>query len=306
MVGMQESESPKLAFEIVRGMAGRRFGFCGFERCETERIEALMRECGAFAVAFDDNVLAQSVHFCDALAIRVLGLGAGALQVAATLTVPVLATIPGKALAAGAGGAYGWPRDFMVEPWADEELVVRLFRLAGRSEEAMRKAREPRKEPLVLLADDDPELSALVHATLRNDGITYRNAENGLACLRLARELAPDMIVLDVRMPDMNGFAVLETIRQDPGLQSIPVVLLTGCDEPADVARAAALHADEYLVKPVSPNVLLNRLRKLLAGCGRGSRRWTRVRSDGSNSSGRMAQRWAMTESTGSAASEDL
>jgi putative two-component system response regulator len=257
-------------------------------------------------VSFPDNVLAQSAHFCDGLAIRVLGLGVGALQAAAALNVPVLATIPGKALASGTGGAYGWPRDFMVEPWTDEELVVRLFRMAGRSEEAMRKIREPRREPLVLLADDDPELSALVHATLRNDGISYRNVENGLSCLRLARDLAPDLIVLDVRMPDMNGFAVLETIRQDPALQSIPVMLLTGCDEQADVARGAALRADDYLVKPVSPNVLLNRLRRLLGACGRGSRRWNRIRSEGSNSNGKPAQRWVMTENAGLARVEGL
>jgi hypothetical protein len=117
MDGTEGSGSSNLALEIVRGMAGRRFGFCGFDRGEAQRIEAVMRECGAFAVSFHDDVLAQSAHFCDALAIRVLGLGAGALQAAAALNMPVLASIPGKALAGGAGGAYAWPRDFMLEPW---------------------------------------------------------------------------------------------------------------------------------------------------------------------------------------------
>jgi putative two-component system response regulator len=297
MAGVEQSENPKLAFEIASGIAGRRFGVCGFDRDEGQRIEGILRKCASFAVPFHENVLAQSVHFCDALIVKIRNLSASALRAAAASHVPVLVTIANQALSEGVGGAYGWPRDFMVEPWKDEELVVRLFRLSGRSEDASRKAREPRREPLILLADDDPELSALVHATLRNDGILYQNAENGLACLRMARELAPDMIVLDVRMPEMSGFAVLETIRQDPALQTIPVVLLTGCDEPADVARAATLHADEYLVKPVSPNILLNRLRRLLAGCGRNGRRWARVRQETAGSNGKSAQKWVLTES---------
>ena len=148
-------------------------------------------------------------------------------------------------------------------------------------------------DPLVLLADDDPELIALVEATLRNDGISCRTADNGLTALRLAREIMPDLILLDVRMPGINGFEVLETIRRDPSLQALPVIMLTGCDDPADIMRGSELHADQYIAKPVSPNVLLNRVKRLLATHSHNAPRWTRSLS-GAAAGGKVMKRWAL------------
>jgi PleD family two-component response regulator len=97
---------------------------------------------------------------------------------------------------------YGWPRDVMSEPWLDEELLLRLFRLMSPAIARASAAREPRTEPVVLLADDDPDLIALIEATLQSDGITCRLANSGLAALRMAREVLPDLLMLDVRMPE--------------------------------------------------------------------------------------------------------
>jgi len=212
--------------------------------------------------------------------------------VAATSPAPILVTGSSQELLEGAGAAYCWPRDFMNEPWPDAELLVRLFRLLG-PPVGSRADTKPRVDPLVLLADDDPEVIALVEATLRNDGITCRTADNGLTVLRLAREIMPDLILLDVRMPGMSGFEVLETIRRDPGLQSLPVILLTGCDDPADIMRGSELHADQYIAKPVSPNVLLNRVKRLLSTHSRNAPRWTRALS-GAGSGRKVMKRWAL------------
>ena len=115
------------------------------------------------------------------------------------------------------------------------------------------------------MADDDPEMIALAEVTLRNDGIHCKVAGDGVSALQLARQYRPDLIVLDVKMPGINGFEVLETIRLDPRLQTLPVVMLTGCDEPDNVLRGARLKADEYLSKPISPVRLLSRVKRVLS-----------------------------------------
>jgi CheY-like chemotaxis protein len=239
---------------------------CGFDVGEAQRISRVLGGVNSLAMPFHERLLGVSARLCDAMLIKLVSISPEGLRAAAASPAPVLVTGPSQALLAGAGAAYCWPRDFMNEPWSEAELLVRLFRLLespGSSSAAA--ARESRMEPLVLLADDDPELIALVDTTLRSDGITCRTAEDGLTALRLARELGPDLILLDIRMPKMDGFEVLETIRRDPGLQTLPVVLLTGCDDPTDVVRGSELHADEYLCKPVSPNLLLNRVKRLLS-----------------------------------------
>jgi DNA-binding response OmpR family regulator len=145
---------------------------------------------------------------------------------------------------------------------------------------------------------------ALVVATLRNDGIACRVAENGLMALRMARETGPDLVVLDIRMPGMNGFEVLETVRRDPGLQMLPVILLTGSDDPADIMRGSQLHADDYLSKPVSTNILLNRVKRLLANHSSGGRRWARAKPGSATSGGKLARRWILPGNSSSDAVE--
>lgn len=183
----------------------------------------------------------------------------------------------GEALLSGTGGAYGWPTGFMIEPWTEAELIVRIFRLLQSPRSSLATSIwDSRTEPLVLLADDDPELIELVEMTLRNDGISCRLAGNGLEALRLAREILPDLLVLDIKMPKISGMQVLETLRGDPALQALPVVLLTACQDPVQVNQARDLGADLYLAKPLNANVLLSRVKGLLSTKGRRERRWTR------------------------------
>jgi len=293
---LEQSGKPARALEITASLAGRRFGLCGFDAGEARRISAVLCGAGALAMPFDERLLDESAPVCDAMLIKLASISPEGLRAAAASSVPILVAGASQALLEGVGAAYRWPRDFMNEPWSEAELLVRLFRLfeCPRSSGAA-AAREARIEPLVLLADDDPELIALVETTLRNDGIVCRTAENGLTALRLARELVPDLIVLDIKMPKMDGFEVLETVRRDPGLQMLPVILLTGCDDPDDVMRGSELKADEYLGKPVSPNILLNRVKRLLSTHGRGARRWARSLPVSARAGERVAKRWILT-----------
>lgn len=274
---LADKPSPRGTAELAAKLAGRRFGLCGFDTEETRRIAGALAGSGAVAMPCDERLVGQSAPFCDGFLIRLETVTENVSRAVALSTTPVLVVGPSRKILEGASAAYCWPQDFMDDRWSAEELVVRLFRLVDGRSEGIPDA-ESRVGPLVLVADDDPELVALVDATLRNDKITCRAADNGLSSLRAAREFRPDLLVLDVRMPDFDGFQVLEVVRRDPRLQGMPVVMLTGCDEPADVVRGAELRADDYLGKPVSPNMLLNRVRRLLS---RSPRRWSRAISTG-------------------------
>ena len=271
------SRNGTAAREIAAALEGRRFGICGYDMEEGQRVTRFLSTHGAIALPIDERLLCDSVRFCDGILFKLGSATPQALQSAATKsTTPILVTGPAVHILRGLGGAYDWPADFMSEPLTEAELVVRLFRLLQPGGRSARARLENRNEPLVLLADDDPALIALVELTLRNDGIASCVAPDGLSALRLAREVRPDLAVLDVRMPVMDGFEVLETLRHDPALQSLPVVLLTGCDSPDDVIQGAKLQADEYLSKPVSPIRLLSRLKRLLARSERNSPGWLR------------------------------
>jgi CheY-like chemotaxis protein len=260
----QQAANPRVAPEIAVTLVGRRFGLIGFEGPEMTRISGILRAANSLSTRFDETWLGGSSHLADALLVK-LGPGIGsALRAAAASAMPALIVGRGAALLEGVAGAYGWPGDFLAEPWSDAELLVRLFRMVAPAREyAAHSAHRP--QPLILLADDDPAWIALVEATLRTHGLAGRTSNDGLTTLRLARQLLPDLVLLDVNMPGMDGFEVLATIRQEPHLEHLPVALLTGCNDVTEVTRGAELHADDYMVKPMTPTVLLNRIKRLLA-----------------------------------------
>jgi len=120
--------------------------------------------------------------------------------------------------------------------------------------------------PTVLIVDDEPSILELVRFTLEDDQIRILEAADGLTALDIARGERPDLVLLDVRMPQMGGVEVCRRIRQDPALAGTRVVMLTAADQEADRARGLAAGADQYLAKPFSPLALLALVRGLLPG----------------------------------------
>ena len=119
--------------------------------------------------------------------------------------------------------------------------------------------------PLILVVDDDPTVREVVGRYLEREGFTFAEADGGREGLRLARELSPAAITLDITMPDLDGWTVLAAIKGDPELADIPVILLTIVDEKN---RGFALGASEYLVKPVDRDKLIRVLRQLSTPAG--------------------------------------
>jgi adenylate cyclase len=119
--------------------------------------------------------------------------------------------------------------------------------------------------PLILVVDDDPTVREVVGRYLVREGFTFAEAVGGREGLRLARELNPAAITLDITMPDLDGWTVLAAIKGDPTLADIPVILLTIVDEKN---RGFALGASEYLVKPIDRDKLIRVLRRLCSPSG--------------------------------------
>ena len=119
-------------------------------------------------------------------------------------------------------------------------------------------------ERVVVVADDDLTISALVAATLRSHGIRCHLARHGREALEMTRQLQPSALVLDINMPQMDGFEVLTTIKEDPTTAGTPIVLLSARKQEADVLRGFGLGAQDYVVKPFNPFELLVRLKRVM------------------------------------------
>jgi|GEM_PF-1336129 len=116
--------------------------------------------------------------------------------------------------------------------------------------------------PLILLVDDDPAMFDLIQRYLSKEDYRIEVATNGKDALELARQLKPDIITLDVMLPGLDGWAVLTLLKDDPELEQIPVIMMTGLDEKH---RGFDLGAAAYLTKPIDRDQLLTTLHKLCA-----------------------------------------
>ena len=118
----------------------------------------------------------------------------------------------------------------------------------------------------ILVVEDDPDQLELVRFTLEKAGFAIGTAANGSDALVKIRSIAPDLIVLDLMLPGLNGFDICETLRKNPATASVPIVILTGlCSQ---FGRLAGLEsgANEFLTKPFNAEELVSKVDKLLQG----------------------------------------
>jgi two-component system, OmpR family, KDP operon response regulator KdpE len=118
----------------------------------------------------------------------------------------------------------------------------------------------------VLLVEDDPDLLRFAQVTLRLGGYRPLTATDGPTALALARKARPRLMVLDLRLPGLDGWQVLESLRATPETARLPVLVLTASAGPTDQERALAAGVVDYLVKPVSADALLAAVERALDG----------------------------------------
>lgn len=118
--------------------------------------------------------------------------------------------------------------------------------------------------PKILVVDDEPEAVELVEFNLKQAGYDVLTALDGAAALTKARAKTPDLIVLDLMLPEMSGLEVCQTLRRDPATARIPIIMLTARAAEIDRVLGLELGADDYLTKPFSPRELVLRVKKIL------------------------------------------
>jgi DNA-binding response OmpR family regulator len=116
----------------------------------------------------------------------------------------------------------------------------------------------------VLIAEDDPDIANLVRHTLQRAGYRAEVRPSGSEALAYARAQPPDLLVLDLMLPGMDGLMVCQALRHDAATARLPIIMLTARGEEADRVRGLELGADDYLVKPFSPKELVARIQALL------------------------------------------
>ncbi len=123
-------------------------------------------------------------------------------------------------------------------------------------------------KPLVVIAEDDAQIANLVRFKLEKSGFSVMHGENGKIALELITEHRPDLVILDVMMPIMDGFELLRSLKEGEDTRDIPVIMLTARGMEADVLKGFESGAVDYLTKPFSVAELVARIRSVLARPG--------------------------------------
>ena len=124
----------------------------------------------------------------------------------------------------------------------------------------MRASRRER----ILVIEDDAVMARLLRVLLEGTGYEVRTERSGAAALTEAADTPPDLVILDLGLPDMNGYEVCRQLRQQFRPWSLPVLMFTGKDKPVDQLRGFAFGADAYLTKPCDPEEILKTVALLL------------------------------------------
>ena len=129
----------------------------------------------------------------------------------------------------------------------------------------MTDSHSPASKKTIMVVDDTIEIVTLLKLILEREGYLVQSAYRGKEVFKLLEEQKPDLIILDVMMPQMDGFEVLTRLKGNPATASIPVILLTVKGQPEDVREGYQLGAAYYLTKPLSAPELLTGINSLLS-----------------------------------------
>jgi DNA-binding response OmpR family regulator len=121
----------------------------------------------------------------------------------------------------------------------------------------------------ILIAEDEPDIRELVAFMLRFAGYEVLAASNGEEAVQTASREIPDLILMDVRMPRMTGYDACRIMKANPDLRDVPVVFLSAKGQEAEIQSGLEAGAEEYLLKPFSPDELTNRVRTILSKFGK-------------------------------------
>ena len=124
-------------------------------------------------------------------------------------------------------------------------------------------------DPLILVAEDERDIRELIVFTLQLDGFNVVEVPNGEEAVNKAQEIVPDLILMDVRMPKMTGYEACKELKSEEKTKDVPIVFLSAKGQEAEVNTGLELGAEEYLLKPFSPDELSGRVNNILTKYGK-------------------------------------
>jgi len=259
---------PKLSQELMKGLMDVRIGLVNFTEAEGNRIRtAAQRAKVRIVIEQMDAERVDHQNGYNALIVNECGLSPEAALRRRQWSIPAV-FIGSRASLESLSQLPSSGSDLLIAPWEAEEVLIRLYRLMRNTEPRQPTgdpSRIPRRRPRVLIADDDPDLVALVLATLGQFGMDCDIARSGKQTLDAVRRKAPDAIVLDVNMIDLDGFQILKKLRDNLSTKSIPVLLLTARSQESDITLGFASGANDYVVKPFQPSDLVRRVEEIIS-----------------------------------------
>ncbi|MEO8597833.1 MAG: response regulator [Candidatus Solibacter sp.] len=253
---------------IMQELSRKRVALIGFADEEAERICEAFQRAGALPRAFtgEEPPQADSIRDCSVLMVHVRPETRGIpwLQADFQTTQPLVLVGGREDLLALPPAVQSRACEYLIDGWQTEEVIMRLsFALSrGAARQGVSATGRSTGKPQILIADDDANVRAVVRSALESLGMECHAADNGIDAIALVQERRPQVAVLDVNMPGVDGFGVLSAIRQ-AGLP-VKVIMLTARQQERDVLRGFDLGADDYVVKPFNPMELAARLKRFL------------------------------------------
>lgn len=117
----------------------------------------------------------------------------------------------------------------------------------------------------ILIVDDEVQIVNVITRLLSEAGYEVRKASGGKEAIEKIAEEQPDLVLLDINMPDMDGFEICRKLRSDPANDSLPIIMLTGKEEPSNIVRALEAGADDYVFKPSGKEELFKKIKSSLS-----------------------------------------
>ncbi len=260
---------------LVAALKGKRFALFGFDSEETQKLRGAIDFASARMHSIADDPRHPSLTTLAPFDACVLNLssevskvgGAGvdllAISRKATVIIGERDEVLGHAYSLASAA-----HEFIIRPWTREDFFLRAFMVLRNAPSVVfdQPGRDPalRTEPTIIVADDDRTTIMMVQSILRTWKINCVVAHNGKDAIEQTKKLKPDALLLDVGMPDIDGFQVLAALRADPATRTTPIVMLTAAQSESDIVRGFDLGADDYITKPFRAHEMLARLKRLV------------------------------------------
>lgn len=269
--GIGNADEPAVPEDLVENLTSKQVGLIGFSDSEAARVRAAFEQ--VHATARDLGALSQGLGM-DAMRAHDLVIlntcteeGVRCWESVAAqplLDKPVLLISSRTVLLDPNLALLDRAVDFVLAPWDSEELLCRARRMIGQKPKPLPAAVERNSKPLVVIADDDPIIHSLLTPMLSKLGVDTFSVRDGQEALEIVRKLSPDVLVLDIGMPKMNGMSVLREIRKVQNNQTLQILMFSVRQQQNDIGMAFAYGANDYAVKPFDPEDVAMRIMRLV------------------------------------------